>query len=64
LASPESVEEARVNGSWIKLGTLDNNKRRLIKFKFDSVKTTAIRLKLKETYGKKTVKLFEVRCYA
>ncbi|WP_366184000.1 FAD-dependent oxidoreductase [Flavobacterium ovatum] len=56
--------EARVNGSWIKLGTLDNNKRRLIKFKFDSVKTTAIRLKLKETYGKKTVKLFEVRCYA
>ncbi|MCW2118920.1 FAD-dependent oxidoreductase [Flavobacterium sp. 7A] len=56
--------EARVNGSWIKLGTLDNNKRRLIKFKFDSVKTTAIRLKLKETYGKKSVKLFEVRCYA
>ncbi|WPR71351.1 FAD-dependent oxidoreductase [Flavobacterium sp. NG2] len=56
--------EARVNGSWMPLGTIDNNRTRLIKFNFNSVKTTAIRVKLKETYGAKNAKLFEIRCYA
>jgi hypothetical protein len=56
--------EARVDGSWIKLGSIENNRTRLIKFKFTSIKTTAIRFKLKETYGAANVKLFEVRCYA
>ena len=55
--------EARINGAWVKVGEIDNNKTRLIKFSFDQIKTTAVRLKLKETYGHKNIKLFEVRCY-
>ncbi|WP_298363581.1 FAD-dependent oxidoreductase [uncultured Lutibacter sp.] len=55
--------EARINGVWVKVGEIDNNKTRLIKFSFDQIKTTAVRLKLKETYGHKNIKLFEVRCY-
>ncbi|WP_405293641.1 FAD-dependent oxidoreductase [Algibacter sp. Ld11] len=56
--------EGRVNGIWIDLGDLSNNRTRLIKLNFKQNKVTAIRLKLKETYGAKNVKLFEVRCYA
>ncbi|UMB61696.1 FAD-dependent oxidoreductase [Lutibacter sp. A80] len=55
--------EGRVNGEWIKIGEIENNKKRLIKFNFNKIKTTAVRLKLKETYGAKDIKLFEVRCY-
>lgn len=56
--------EARVNGQWVKLGALDKNKTRLIKFNFAQVQATAVRIRLKETYGHPTAKLFEVRCYA
>ncbi|MGA9637914.1 FAD-dependent oxidoreductase, partial [Flavobacterium sp.] len=56
--------EARINGNWISLGSIDKNRTRLIKFQFNSIKTTAIRIKLKETYGAKNAKLFEIRCYA
>ncbi|WP_303317283.1 FAD-dependent oxidoreductase [Flavivirga abyssicola] len=56
--------EGRVNGQWTKLGTIENNKTRLIKFNFDTIETTAVRIKMTETYGAKDVKLFEVRCYA
>jgi hypothetical protein len=56
--------EARINGSWISLGKITDNRTRLIKIKFDSVKTTAIRVKMTETYGADTIKLFEIRCYA
>ena len=56
--------EARVNGKWVNLGKIEKNRTRLIKFNFDSVSTTAIRLKLKETYGHPNAKLFEVRCYS
>ncbi|NJB83559.1 FAD-dependent oxidoreductase [Wenyingzhuangia aestuarii] len=55
--------EVRINGSWVKVGEKDRNIARLIKFNFDQVKTTAIRINLKETYGHSTVKLFEVRAY-
>ncbi len=55
--------EARVNGKWIQVGEMEKNKRRLIKFSFDTVKATAIRLLLKTTYGKKVARLYEVRCY-
>ncbi|WP_075590539.1 FAD-dependent oxidoreductase [Labilibacter marinus] len=55
--------EARVKGKWINLGSLDKNQTRLIKFKFESIKTSAIRIKMTETYGKDYVKLFELRCY-
>ncbi|WP_139957422.1 FAD-dependent oxidoreductase [Flavicella sediminum] len=55
--------EVRVNGSWKKVGEKERNVARLIKFDFDQVKTTAIRINLKETFGHPDVKLFEVRCY-
>lgn len=55
--------EARVNGNWVKLGNENKNRKRLIKFNFDTVETTAIRIRLKDTYGHKNVKLFEVRSY-
>ncbi|CAA6679675.1 MULTISPECIES: FAD-dependent oxidoreductase [unclassified Lentimonas] len=56
--------EACVQGEWIKVGELENNKTRLIRFHFDTVEASALRLRLKETYGAPNVKLFEVRCYS
>lgn len=56
--------QARIDGVWKNIGSLDNNRRRLIKFNFDQVKTTAIRIGMRETYGDKNAKLFEIRCYA
>lgn len=53
----------RVNGSWVELGNIEDNRTRLIKFHFESKKVTAIKIKMTETYGTKNVKLFEVRCY-
>ena len=55
--------EARVNGSWVKVGEKQKNLTRLIKFSFDEVKVTAIKITMKETYGHENAKLFEVRCY-
>jgi len=55
--------EARVKDKWVSLYSLRNNQRRLIKFQFDSIKTTAIRIQMNETYGHKNAKLFEIRCY-
>ena len=55
--------EARVNGKWVEIGSLDNNRTRLIKMDFEKVKTTAVRVRVKETYGHPTAKLFEIRCY-
>lgn len=56
--------EARINGKWIQLGKKEKNITRLIKFHFNQVKTTAIRINMDETYGSENVKLFELRCYA
>lgn len=56
--------EARLNGQWVQIGSIEKNKTRLIKFNFDRVEATAVRINLKETYGAKTAKLFEVRCYS
>jgi hypothetical protein len=55
--------EVKVNGTWVKVGENTKNQRRLIKFSFDKVNATAVRIKMKETYGVDNVKLFEVRCY-
>jgi hypothetical protein len=55
--------EAKVNGSWVKVRENNKNQRRLIKFDFDKIKATAIRICVKETYGVENAKLFEVRCY-
>lgn len=56
--------EVRVNGKWKEVAKVEGNIYRLIKMNFENVKTTAVRLKLKETWGEKDVKLFELRCYA
>lgn len=56
--------EARINGVWKSLGSITENRTRLIKHQFKSIKTTAVKVKLNETYGAKNVKLFELRCYA
>lgn len=55
--------EAKIDGNWIKVGENYKNQRRLIKFNFDKIETSAFRIKMKETYGAKNAKLFEVRCY-
>ncbi len=55
--------EAKVNGRWVEIASIDNNRTRLIKLDFAKVKTTAVRLHLEDTYGHPTAKLFEVRCY-
>ncbi|MEX0321018.1 MAG: FAD-dependent oxidoreductase [Puniceicoccaceae bacterium] len=55
--------EARIKGKWHKLGQLTDNKRRLIKFAFDPVRATAIRINLDETYGAENARLYEVRAY-
>ncbi|GAA3617399.1 FAD-dependent oxidoreductase [Flavivirga amylovorans] len=56
--------EARVNGAWVKVGEVIKNRRRLIKFSFDSVRATAVKVVLTETYGVEVGRLYEVRCYA
>ncbi|MBB3696602.1 FAD-dependent oxidoreductase [Flammeovirga yaeyamensis] len=65
---PELVKsfdvEARVNGRWKTVAKVENNITRLVKTNFDRVKTTSIRLKLKDTWGDDNIKLFEVRCYS
>jgi hypothetical protein len=55
--------DARVNGEWVRVGSIANNRTRLIKFAFDPLVTTAVRIRLKETYGCDYAKLFEIRCY-
>lgn len=56
--------QGRVKGQWIDLGSIKENRTRLIKFRFDSTNVTAIKVKMKETYGAENVRLFEIRCYA
>jgi hypothetical protein len=55
--------EARVEGEWMSLGSLEKNRTRLIRFHFDRIRTTAVRIRMTETYGFKNAKLFEIRCY-
>ncbi|MCG8579141.1 MAG: FAD-dependent oxidoreductase [Bacteroidales bacterium] len=56
--------EARVQGEWTKIGSIDDNRTRRVKFTCDKVVATAIRINVKETYGFQHAKLFEVRCYS
>ncbi|SDW30452.1 FAD dependent oxidoreductase [Lutibacter oricola] len=55
--------EARVKGDWVEVGKVDYNKTRLVKVNFNEVKTTAVRVKLKDTHGAESIKMFEIRCY-
>ncbi|MBB6461707.1 FAD-dependent oxidoreductase [Flammeovirga kamogawensis] len=59
-----AIVEVRKNGVWQTVSSVDNNITRLVKMQFDQVKTTGVRLRLKETWGKENITLFEVRCYA
>lgn len=65
---PELVKsleiQARINGEWKKIASLNNNQTRLIRFNFKKIKTNALLVKIKETYGSKNAKLFEIRCYS
>lgn len=56
--------EVRVSGQWKQVAAIDNNLTRLIRTQFPQERVTAVRLKLKETWGYPNAKLFEVRCYA
>lgn len=55
--------QGRVNGQWVDLGSIDENRTRLIKFHFKPTRLTAVKLMMTETYGAENIKLFEVRCY-
>ena len=56
--------EVRVKGKWVEVAQIHENITRVIKTSFDQVKTTAIRVNLKETWGYENTKLFEIRCYS
>lgn len=56
--------EIRQNGEWVKVASTEENKTRLVKFQFQKVETSALRINLNETYGADKAKLFEVRCYS
>ncbi|WP_165748694.1 FAD-dependent oxidoreductase [Cellulophaga sp. Z1A5H] len=55
--------EARIDGNWVSISSINKNKTRLIKFNFDTIKATAIKIIVKETYGKENVKLFGISCF-
>ncbi|MDO6611923.1 FAD-dependent oxidoreductase [Shewanella sp. 1_MG-2023] len=56
--------QARVKGQWIDVASIKQNRTRLIKVNFPSVNATALKLEILSTYGKPTVKLFEIRAYS
>ncbi|TWU42357.1 FAD-dependent oxidoreductase [Novipirellula artificiosorum] len=55
--------EVRVQGDWIHVGSLEKNRTRRIRFLFETLSATAVRIRAKETYGAENVRLYEVRCY-
>ena len=56
--------ETRVAGEWVSVAAIETNRTRLIRFQFDQIETTAIRIHVAATYGCPDAKLFEIRCYA
>jgi hypothetical protein len=52
-----------IDGQWVKVAATTDNRRRLVKLKFDQVNADAIRINLTATYGAPNAKLFELRCY-
>ncbi|MGJ8639548.1 MAG: FAD-dependent oxidoreductase [Opitutaceae bacterium] len=55
--------EVCIDGEWKTVGSQNNNRNRLIRFAFETVEVTAVRIHLNETYGAAQAKLFEIRCY-
>ncbi|OHX63875.1 FAD-dependent oxidoreductase [Flammeovirga pacifica] len=52
--------QARIDGKWVDISNVDNNQARRIQLNFDRIKTTALRVHVKSTYGADTAKLFEL----
>ena len=55
--------EAFIDGAWKEIAKKDNNIHRLIQLNFATIKTDALRINLLETWGKESIKIFEVRTY-
>lgn len=56
--------EAKINGQWKEIARKEDNIFRLIKLHFTPIQTQEIRIRPINTYGSKTHKLFEIRCYS
>ncbi len=55
--------EAKVGGKWSEVARVDDNTTRYLALSIEPIKTTALRIKLNDTHGAETVKMFELRCY-
>ena len=64
---PELVKslsvEIQKGSTWTEVGVKEENITRYLSFRFPETETSAVRIKLKDTYGSENIKLFEVRCY-
>jgi hypothetical protein len=55
--------DVQIRGEWRQVACVENNLTRVVKTAFKRVKTTGIRLNIRETHGHPTAKLFEIRAY-
>ncbi|MFR9503975.1 MAG: FAD-dependent oxidoreductase [Rikenellaceae bacterium] len=55
--------EAKVDGDWQVVATINDNIRSYLPIALDKVKCDRIRISLHETHGATNIKLFELRCY-
>ncbi len=56
--------DVQMGGNWKEVASVENNLTRLIRFSFEPLKITAVRLNIKATHGKPTAKVFEIRAYS
>lgn len=67
-AQPEIVAdysiEVKHNGSFIKVAEVTGNFVRLVRHRFETVITEAVRVNVYKTNGDKLARIFEVRCYS
>ncbi|MFR9661459.1 MAG: FAD-dependent oxidoreductase, partial [Rikenellaceae bacterium] len=55
--------DVKVGGGWKEVASIDDNLHRLIKLPVESIKSDAVRIRFKESYGVENLRIFEVRCY-
>ncbi len=55
--------EVGVGDLWKTVASIDENRSRLVKVRFDTVRTDRLRIVLRDTYGHANISIFEVRCY-
>lgn len=55
--------EAKVDGEWQEIALVENNITRYVALGVEPIETKELRVNLLETYGAKTIKMFELRCY-